>query len=58
MRQVPVVVVEREERKLTKIESGASTLVANTPLTSQPAKQGGGRRRELVSGNYQFNQFD
>ena len=46
MRQVPVVVGDREERKLTKIESGASTLVA-TPLTSQPAKQGGGRRREF-----------
>ena len=42
-----MVVVEREERKLTKIESGASTLVATTPLTSQPAKQGGGRRREF-----------
>jgi hypothetical protein len=47
MRQVPVVVSDREERKLTKIESGASTLVATTPLTSQPAKQGGGRRREF-----------
>ena len=47
MRQVPLVVVDREERKLTKIESGASTLVATTPLTSQPAKQGGGRRREF-----------